>query len=138
MTKLRLAAAGFALTLLALPAAAAAAVQVRGVDASAYPTIRATVVTSKVSRTPPVVTENGGPVVGVKAKGGAMTVHRRRVKQTMELEQRLTAEARRLREQARLLAPGALRDSLLRKARQAETAAQMSGWLRSPGQQPPK
>jgi tight adherence protein B len=67
VTKLRLAAAGFALTLLALPAAAAAAVQVRGVDASAYPTIRATVVTSKVSRTPPVVTENGGPVVGVTA-----------------------------------------------------------------------
>jgi tight adherence protein B len=63
----RLAAAGIALTFLALPAAAAAAVQVRGVDASSYPTIRATVVTSKVSRTPPVVTENGRPVVGVTA-----------------------------------------------------------------------
>jgi tight adherence protein B len=67
VTKLRLAAAGIALTFLALPAAAAAAVQVRGVDASSYPTIRATVVTSKVSRTPPIVTENGRPVVGVTA-----------------------------------------------------------------------
>ena len=67
MTKFRLAAAGLALTILALPAAAVAAVQVRGVDASSYPTIRATVVTSKVSRTPPVVTENGNPVVGVTA-----------------------------------------------------------------------
>jgi tight adherence protein B len=67
VTKLRLAAAGFALTLLALPAAAAAAVQVRGVDASSYPTIRATVVTDQVSHTPPVVTENGQNVVGFSA-----------------------------------------------------------------------
>ena len=67
MTKLRLAAAGIALTLLVLPAAAAAAGEVRGVDASSYPNIRATVVTSKVSRTAPIVTENGRPVVGVTA-----------------------------------------------------------------------
>ena len=42
--KLRLAAAGLALTVLAFPAAAAAAVQLRGVDATAYPTVRASVV----------------------------------------------------------------------------------------------
>jgi len=67
VTKFRLAAAGLALTLLALPAAAAAAVQVRGVDASSYPTIRATIVTSQVSKTAPVLTENGRQVVGVNA-----------------------------------------------------------------------
>jgi tight adherence protein B len=67
VTKLRLAAAGFALTLLALPAAAAAAVQVRSIDASSYPTIRATIVTSQVSKTAPIVTENGQAVVGVTA-----------------------------------------------------------------------
>jgi tight adherence protein B len=67
VTKLRFAAAGLALTFLALPAAAAAAVQVRAVDATSYPTIRATVVTSQISRTPPVLTENGQQVVGVTA-----------------------------------------------------------------------
>jgi tight adherence protein B len=67
VTKLRFAAAGLALTFLALPAAAAAAVEVRAVDATSYPTIRATVVTSQISRTPPVLTENGQQVVGVTA-----------------------------------------------------------------------
>jgi tight adherence protein B len=63
VTKVRLAASGLALTVLALPVAAAAAVQLRGVDASAYPTIRGTVVTSSVSSAAPVVTENGHSVV---------------------------------------------------------------------------
>jgi tight adherence protein B len=65
--KLRLAAAGLALTLLALPAAAAAAVQLRGVDGSAYPTIRATVVTSGVSSRPPIVLQDGHGTVGFQA-----------------------------------------------------------------------
>lgn len=67
MRKVRLAAAGLALTFLALPAAAVAAVEVRSVDANSYPTVAATIVTSKISRTAPVVTENGQPVVGVTA-----------------------------------------------------------------------
>ncbi len=67
MRKVRLAAAGLALTFLALPAAAMAAVEVRSVDANSYPTVAATIVTSKISRTAPVVTENGQPVVGVTA-----------------------------------------------------------------------
>lgn len=62
---------------------------------------------------------------------------RRRVKQTDSLEKRLAAEAERLREEARSLPPGAERDEILRKARQAETGSQMSEWLRSPGLQPP-
>nr|WP_249144869.1 hypothetical protein [Bradyrhizobium lablabi] len=58
---------------------------------------------------------------------------RRRFKQTQSLEERLADEAIRLRQQAHMLAPGADRDSLLRRARQAETCSQMSEWLRSPG-----
>ena len=64
-------------------------------------------------------------------------VTRRRVKQTDVLETRLAAEAARLREEAKSLPPGAARDEMLRKARQAETGSQMSEWLRSPGLQPP-
>jgi hypothetical protein len=36
-----------------------------------------------------------------------------------------------------LLPPGALREQVLRKARQCETGSHMSEWLRSPGLQPP-
>ena len=63
---------------------------------------------------------------------------RRRERQMDPLEIRLAAEAERLREQAELLPPGATRDEMLRKARQAETGSQMSEWLRSPGLQPPE
>ena len=63
---------------------------------------------------------------------------RRRFKQTQSLEARLSEEAKRLREQAKLLPHGAERDELIRKARQAETAARMNGWLTSPELQPPK
>jgi tight adherence protein B len=65
--RLRLAAAGIALTALVLPAAAPAAVLLRGVDASSYPTIHASVVTSKPASTAPIVTENGRPVAGLRA-----------------------------------------------------------------------
>src|SRR3954470_9128293 len=43
---------------------------------------------------------------------------RRSLEQPETLQQRLEDEATRLREQAKLLEPGALRESLLRKARQ--------------------
>jgi tight adherence protein B len=66
VTKLRLAAAGLALTFLALPAAAAAAVQVGHVDATAYPTIRASVVSPAGARVTPAITENGQPVAGLQ------------------------------------------------------------------------
>ena len=62
---------------------------------------------------------------------------RRRFKQTETLEQRLADEAERLRQQAELLPPGALREQVVRKARQCETGSHMSEWLRSPGLQPP-
>ncbi|WP_074117856.1 hypothetical protein [Bradyrhizobium sp. AS23.2] len=63
---------------------------------------------------------------------------RHRFKQTDILEARLAEEATRLREKAKSLPPGAAREELLRKARQAETGSHISEWLRSPGLQPPK
>jgi hypothetical protein len=63
---------------------------------------------------------------------------RRRFKQTQSLEERLVGEATRWREQAKSLPPGADRETLIRKARQAETASRMSEWLASPGLQAPK
>ncbi|KRQ07495.1 hypothetical protein AOQ71_23260 [Bradyrhizobium manausense] len=63
-----------------------------------------------------------------------MTQRRRRFKQTTALKERLIEEAASLREQAKLLEPGALRELVLRKARQTDTAAHMDEWLRSPGQ----
>jgi hypothetical protein len=63
---------------------------------------------------------------------------RKRIKQTESLEQRLIEEARRLRAQAKLLRPGAVRDDVIRKARQAEVGSHMSEWLRSAELQPPK
>jgi hypothetical protein len=76
------------------------------------------------------------PVVG-RNREAAMT-ERRRIKQTESLEQRLSKEAQRLRAKATLLRPGAERDFVIRKARQAETGLQMSEWLKSPGLQLPK
>jgi hypothetical protein len=62
---------------------------------------------------------------------------RRRVTQTLDLEERLAEEAKRLRMQAELLPPGTVRESALRRARQAETGSHMSEWLRSPGLRSP-
>jgi hypothetical protein len=65
-------------------------------------------------------------------------MQRRRFKQTISLETRLSEEAKRLRDEAKLLPPGAEREELIRKARHAEAAAHMNDWLTSPGLQPPK
>jgi hypothetical protein len=43
-----------------------------------------------------------------------------------------------LRKEAEKLSHGPQRDELENKARQAETAADIEGWLRSPELQPPK
>jgi tight adherence protein B len=64
----RLALATFVLLALVLPTAAAAGVDVRGVDASAYPTIRASVVTPSGAKVVPTVDENGTPVAGFEAQ----------------------------------------------------------------------
>jgi hypothetical protein len=62
---------------------------------------------------------------------------RRRFKQTQSLEERLAEEAKRLREEAKLLPPGSERDRIIRKARQAETGSHLTEWLTSPGLRPP-
>jgi tight adherence protein B len=67
MRRLRLAVAGLAFILLALPAAAGAGVQLRGVDAGAYPTIRASIFNSSGSGKP-ALWENGNPVAGYQAQ----------------------------------------------------------------------
>jgi hypothetical protein len=63
---------------------------------------------------------------------------RRRFNQTQSLEERLAEEAKRLRTEAKLLPPGAARDEMIRRARQAETGSHISEWLRSPGLRPPE
>jgi hypothetical protein len=66
-----------------------------------------------------------------------MQKQRRRLKQLKSLKERLLDRVNSLREEAKLMRPCFERDELLRKAHQAETAAHMDEWLRSPGQ-PPK
>lgn len=67
MSRLRLAVAGLAFILLAVPAAAGAAIQLRGVDATAYPTIRASVYTP-TGNGRPALWENGTAVAGFQAQ----------------------------------------------------------------------
>jgi hypothetical protein len=64
-------------------------------------------------------------------------MERRRFKQTQSLEERLAEEAKRLRAEAKLLPPGAVRDALIRRAREVESGSRMSQWLRSAELQPP-
>jgi hypothetical protein len=47
-------------------------------------------------------------------------------------------EAARLRKEAQGTPPGVARDQLLKRARQAETAAHLQDWLASPGLKPPR
>ena len=61
-----------------------------------------------------------------------MTKRQRYNQSDILLEDRLAKEAVRLRQEAKVMKPGVAREVLLRKARQAETGAHMSEWLRSP------
>lgn len=63
---------------------------------------------------------------------------RRRFKHSQSLQDRLAAFAKSVREKAEDLPPGIERDDMLRKARQADTAAHLDNWVNSPGLQPPK
>jgi hypothetical protein len=64
-------------------------------------------------------------------------MQRRRFKETAPLDQRLVEESQRLRQEARGTPPGIEREMLIRRARQAETAAHIQEWLTSPGLQAP-
>ena len=65
-------------------------------------------------------------------------IKRRRFRPTTSFQDRLNAFAQDAREQAAELPPGVQRDDMLRKARQANTAAHLDEWANSPGLQPPK
>jgi len=67
-----------------------------------------------------------------------MAQHRRRVKQTLCLEERMAEQATKLKEQARQLPAGPEREAVLRRARIAETGAHLSDWVQSPGLAPPE
>ena len=60
-------------------------------------------------------------------------MQRRRFMQTAQLDQRMTEQAERLRQEAQGTLPGVQRDKLIRQARQLETASHMQDWLTSPG-----
>lgn len=64
--------------------------------------------------------------------------HRRRFKQSTSLKERLASFANEVREKALQLRQGPEQDALLKKARQADTAAHLEEWVNSPGLQPPK
>ena len=61
---------------------------------------------------------------------------RRRFKQKQSLEDRLVAQAARLREEASALPEGIERETILGRAEQAGVAANMSQWLSLPGSGP--
>jgi hypothetical protein len=61
--------------------------------------------------------------------------HRRRVKQSTTLEERLARHADLLRAKAKAM-PRIERERVLQKARQFEIALHISEWLTSPGLQP--
>jgi hypothetical protein len=65
-------------------------------------------------------------------------IPRRRFKQTKPLKERLLQQAQDLRDEAKLLRHGPVRDATVKKARQFEAAARIDEWLNSPGLQPPK
>ena len=65
-------------------------------------------------------------------------MQRRRFNKQAPLDQRLAEHAKRLRDEAQGTPPGVKRDDLIRRARQAETAAHAQEWVMSPGLRPPR
>ncbi|HKU07032.1 MAG TPA: hypothetical protein VJR30_13265 [Bradyrhizobium sp.] len=61
----------------------------------------------------------------------------RHLEQEILTKQHLAQEAARAKAKADTLPPGLERDLLLKKARQAETAAHLKEWADSPGLRPP-
>jgi hypothetical protein len=67
-----------------------------------------------------------------------MAQSRRRIKHENSFEERLREQAQSFREQANRLPHGEERDTLIRRARQAETASHLHEWITSPGLRAPK
>ena len=74
----------------------------------------------------------------VRPSGVRVVAKRNRRKNPTSTRERLLEAAAEARKQAALLPPGLEQRELLRKAREAETAAHMNDWLTSPGLRPPK
>ena len=66
-----------------------------------------------------------------------MIVRRNLRKQTVSFDERLLMAAKEARQAAQSLPQGAEREDLLNKARQAEAARRIHGWLMSRGLRPP-
>ncbi len=62
---------------------------------------------------------------------------RQRFEHSSSFQKKLTAWANQIRAQAANLPAGREQDMLLRKARQADTAAHLADWANSPGLRPP-
>jgi hypothetical protein len=60
-----------------------------------------------------------------------MIIKRNRRKQTISFDDRLKNAAREARQTAQTMPQGAAREDLLQKARQAESARRINGWLMS-------
>jgi hypothetical protein len=67
-----------------------------------------------------------------------MKANRNRRKNSVPFDERLQKAAGEAREAAQQLPQGQEREALLKKARQAETAAHLNEWLTSPGLQFPR
>jgi hypothetical protein len=68
-----------------------------------------------------------------------MVIRRRRFKHIKTFQDRLAEEAEQSKAAAAQQPPGShARELLLRRARQAETAAHIVAWLKSPGLRPPE
>lgn len=63
---------------------------------------------------------------------------RRRLKQQVSLQDRLAAWSKKVETEAAKLPPGPEREALIKKARQADVAAHLDDWAKSPGLQSPK
>ena len=63
---------------------------------------------------------------------------RRRSNLIISFKDRLDSFAKEMRQMASLLPAGVEKADLLRKARQADTAAHLDDWAKSPGLQPPR
>ena len=68
----------------------------------------------------------------------AKTRIRRRLKQAISLKDRLGSFANEMREKAARLRPGAEQETLLKRARLADTALYLRDWANSSGLQPPR
>jgi hypothetical protein len=65
-------------------------------------------------------------------------MQRRRFNQTEPLQDRIASFAREAREKASRLPPGPERDTLLKKARLADTGGHLEDWTNSSASRPPK